>query len=215
VSRVYSPPIHYVTSSCSTLPSRSLQLSGRFPHQNLYAFFVSLSRHNVTSNISTVLQTPTTLINDIYYYYYYFMALQPFVGPCPLFQFLDPIYTVGRTPWTGDQPVARPLRTQDNTNTEYKHTRTSMPQAGLEPTIPVSEREKTVNASERTATVTGWQSLWVRKTYEILLTWVRHFIFLESDGFSVHSSQIVSQNATESDFSRTKYVTLSGGEFEI
>jgi hypothetical protein len=32
-------------------------------------------------------------------------------------QFLNP-KTVGRTPWTGDQPVARPLPTQDNTNTE-------------------------------------------------------------------------------------------------
>jgi hypothetical protein len=26
--------------------------------------------------------------------------------------------TVGMTPWTGDQPVARPLSTHDNTNTE-------------------------------------------------------------------------------------------------
>jgi hypothetical protein len=34
------------------------------------------------------------------------MALQPF-GPWPLFQFLNPIH--GTTPWTGDQPVARPL----------------------------------------------------------------------------------------------------------
>jgi hypothetical protein len=31
-------------------------------------------------------------------------------GPWPLFQFFN-LYTVGRTPWTGDQPVARPLRT--------------------------------------------------------------------------------------------------------
>jgi hypothetical protein len=30
-------------------------------------------------------------------------------------KFLDP-WTVGRTTWTGDQPVARPLHTQDNTN---------------------------------------------------------------------------------------------------
>jgi hypothetical protein len=36
------------------------------------------------------------------------MALHPFVGPWPLFQFLDLLYTVYRTPWTGDQPVARP-----------------------------------------------------------------------------------------------------------
>jgi hypothetical protein len=30
-------------------------------------------------------------------------------------QFLNP-KTVGRTPWAGDQPDARPLPTQDNTN---------------------------------------------------------------------------------------------------
>jgi hypothetical protein len=36
------------------------------------------------------------------------MDLQPFVGPWPFFSFLI-FYTVGRTPWTGDQPVARPL----------------------------------------------------------------------------------------------------------
>jgi hypothetical protein len=28
------------------------------------------------------------------------------------------LYTTGSTPWTGDQPVARPLPTQENTNTE-------------------------------------------------------------------------------------------------
>jgi hypothetical protein len=36
------------------------------------------------------------------------MTLQTFVGPWPLFSFLI-FYTVGRTPWTGDQPVARLL----------------------------------------------------------------------------------------------------------
>jgi hypothetical protein len=32
-------------------------------------------------------------------------------------QFLNP-NTDGTTPWTGDEPVARPLPTYDNTNTE-------------------------------------------------------------------------------------------------
>jgi hypothetical protein len=36
-------------------------------------------------------------------------------------QFLNP-RTVGRTPCTEDQPVARPLHTQDNTNTELTQT---------------------------------------------------------------------------------------------
>jgi hypothetical protein len=34
----------------------------------------------------------------------------PFLGPWPLFSFLI-FYTIGMTPWTGDQPVARPLPT--------------------------------------------------------------------------------------------------------
>jgi hypothetical protein len=54
------------------------------------------------------------------------MALQPFVGPWPLFRFLNPIYTVSRTPWTGDEPVAKPLPTY-TTQTQNKRTQTSMP----------------------------------------------------------------------------------------
>jgi hypothetical protein len=46
------------------------------------------------------------------------IALQPFVGPGPLLQFRNLFYTVGRTPWKSDQPVARTLHIQDNTNTE-------------------------------------------------------------------------------------------------
>jgi hypothetical protein len=50
------------------------------------------------------------------YYYYSSMALQP-LWALAAFQFPN-LYTVGRTPWTSDQPVARPLPTQDNPNTE-------------------------------------------------------------------------------------------------
>jgi hypothetical protein len=42
-------------------------------------------------------------------------------GTWPLFQFLN-LYTVGRTPWTGDQRVARPLPTQITTQTPIKRT---------------------------------------------------------------------------------------------
>jgi hypothetical protein len=41
----------------------------------------------------------------------------PFVRPWSLFHFLN-IYTVGRAPWTRDQPVARPLATHRTTQTE-------------------------------------------------------------------------------------------------
>jgi hypothetical protein len=49
----------------------------------------------------------------------------------------------------GDQPVARPLPTHGTTQTQNKHTQTSMPGVGFEPTTPVFEREKTVDASDR------------------------------------------------------------------
>jgi hypothetical protein len=61
------------------------------------------------------------------------------------------LYTAGRTPWTGDQPVARPLPTHRTTQTQNKRRQTSMPCVGFEPTIPVFEREKT----DRAATVIG------------------------------------------------------------
>jgi hypothetical protein len=51
---------------------------------------------------------------------YLSMVLQPFIGPWPLFQFPDPIYIVGRTPWMGDQQVARPLPTHRRTQAQNK-----------------------------------------------------------------------------------------------
>jgi hypothetical protein len=50
------------------------------------------------------------------------MPLQPFVGPWPLLQYHNLLYTDGRTPWTGDQPVARPLPTRRATQTQNKQT---------------------------------------------------------------------------------------------
>jgi hypothetical protein len=55
--------------------------------------------------------------------------------------------TFGRTPWTGDQPDARPLPTQDTTTQKNAYTHTSMPLTGFEPTIPAFELSKTVRAS--------------------------------------------------------------------
>jgi hypothetical protein len=65
------------------------------------------------------------------------------------------IYTVRRTPWTGDQPVPRPLPAHRATQTQNKRTQTSMPWVGCSPTIPVFERAKTVHAMNRAATVIG------------------------------------------------------------
>jgi hypothetical protein len=80
------------------------------------------------------------------------MALQPFVGFGRFFSFLI-FYIVGRTPWTGDQSVARPL--PRTTQTQNKRTLTSMLQVGFEPTIPVFALGKAVHALDRAATVIG------------------------------------------------------------
>jgi hypothetical protein len=82
------------------------------------------------------------------------MALQPSVWSWPLFSFLI-LYTDSRTPWTGDQLVARPLPIHKTTQIQNKRTQTSMPLVGFEPTIPVVERAKTVHALDHAATVIG------------------------------------------------------------
>jgi hypothetical protein len=74
------------------------------------------------------------------------MALQPFVGPWPLLQFRILFNTDGRTPWTGDKPVASPL--PNNTNT-------SMSRVCFVPMIPSLERANTVHVLDRAPTVIG------------------------------------------------------------
>jgi hypothetical protein len=69
------------------------------------------------------------------------------------------LYTAGRTPWTEDQPVARPLPTHRTTQTQNKRTQTSIPRVGFEPTIPVLEWAKTVHTSDRAATVIGHEKI--------------------------------------------------------
>jgi hypothetical protein len=55
---------------------------------------------------------------DSYSGFFFSMALQPVVGPWLLFSFLI-VYTVGRTPWMGDQPLqGHYLYTQYSANTE-------------------------------------------------------------------------------------------------
>jgi hypothetical protein len=72
------------------------------------------------------------------------------------FSFLT-LYTKGRTPWRGDQPVARPLSTHRTTQTQNKRTQISMPWVGFEPTIPAFERAKTVHALDCPPPL-GWDS---------------------------------------------------------
>jgi hypothetical protein len=68
----------------------------------------------------------------------YFLSLSLWLySPLDLLQFFNflILYSVGRTPWTRDQPVARPLHKHRTAQTQNKPTQTSMPWVGFEPTI--------------------------------------------------------------------------------
>jgi hypothetical protein len=63
--------------------------------------------------------------------------------------------SVGRTPWTGDQLVARPLPVHKHRKTHTTQTFNIHPWVGFEPTVPASARAKTIHALDCSATVTG------------------------------------------------------------
>jgi hypothetical protein len=78
-------------------------------------------------------------------------------GSWSLFQFLN-LYTVGRTPWTGNQPVSRPIL-HTGQHKQNKCTQIYMPQVGFEPMFPMFERAKTFHALDRGAIVFGFKHL--------------------------------------------------------
>jgi hypothetical protein len=61
----------------------------------------------------------------------------------------------------GDEPVARPLPTHRTTQTQNKHTDTSMSGVGFEHTVAVFERAKTVRALDRVTTVLGQRQFYL------------------------------------------------------
>jgi hypothetical protein len=82
------------------------------------------------------------------------------------FQFLN-LYTIGRTPWTGDQSVARPLPTHITPQTQNKLTQIFMSGVGFEPTIPVFERVP-VNTRDFFRLKDFWVSLCMRNIFFLL-----------------------------------------------
>jgi hypothetical protein len=83
------------------------------------------------------------------YLIYLSVALQSFVGPWPLFQFLYPLTQSVGLLGRGISPSQdRYLRTE-------QRKQISLPEVGFEPTIPLFERTKTVHAFDRAATVIG------------------------------------------------------------
>jgi hypothetical protein len=65
------------------------------------------------------------------------------------------LYIVGRTPWTGDQSVSRPVPIHRTTQTQNKCTQTSMPRMGFVPTIPAFGWARRVHVADRAATPIG------------------------------------------------------------
>jgi hypothetical protein len=83
------------------------------------------------------------------------MSLQPFVGPWLLFSFVI-LYTVDRAPWTGDQPVARPLGTEQHTERINAHNTDIHALNGIRTHDPsVRASEDPVHALDSAATVIG------------------------------------------------------------
>jgi hypothetical protein len=70
----------------------------------------------------------------------------------PLIRNYGSLQTVGRTPWTRDEPCHKAVKCTG----QHRHRRNadrSMPQVGFDPTIPVSMREKIFYALDGAATV--------------------------------------------------------------
>jgi hypothetical protein len=84
-----------------------------------------------------------------------YVVIHPFVGPWPLFQFQNRVLvqSVGLLERGISPPVARPLHRHRATQTQNKHTQTSMHRVGFEPTTPVYERVTTIYALGHVATV--------------------------------------------------------------
>jgi hypothetical protein len=90
--------------------------------------------------------------------------LIPYSYGVEVFHFSLDLYTIGRTRWMNDRPVARSVpkcRTAQTQKNAHTH-QTSMPELGFEPTITGSERAKTVHAVHAldcSATVIGHHSI--------------------------------------------------------
>jgi hypothetical protein len=83
------------------------------------------------------------------------------LGLVGFFSFLV-LYTVGRSPWTGDQPVARPPRTHRTTPTQNWHSHS------FEPTIPVAEWANRGHAVDREASLSDVKDIYITKLTFIL-----------------------------------------------
>jgi hypothetical protein len=115
------------------------------------------------------------------------------------------LYTVGRTPWTGHQPVARLLPTHRTTQRQNKRTHTSMPRVGFEPRIPVYESEdgsclRPRGHCDRLFTYKDkwgskakrWVKIWgFKRQFIKLVSWLTVFNFVKSEFAELISTELL------------------------
>jgi hypothetical protein len=94
-----------------------------------YLFTIRFAFCSVGNNCSSIIMSPIHVvtysidvnlclcIHFIHQWHY-----NPYVGPWPLLQFRNLLYADGKAPWTGDQPVARPLPKHRTIETQNKRT---------------------------------------------------------------------------------------------
>jgi hypothetical protein len=121
--------------NCTAWPNRRVSCILQAPSTNLH--FDHLFHDQYHARI--LLDLPEKCLPT--YLPTYLWLYSPLLGLCRFFRFLI-FYRVSRTPWKGDQPVARPLPTHRTAQTRNKRTQTSMPPVGLEPTILVFEQAR-------------------------------------------------------------------------
>jgi hypothetical protein len=104
-----------ISSRQTPLHADTCYVKHQIRHINIRVFHCSMSLLSLRST-STVKFPSLTSIHPSNRPSIYLWLYSP-CGPWSPFQYLN-LYTVGRTPWTGDQPVARPLTTHSTT---HKH----------------------------------------------------------------------------------------------
>jgi hypothetical protein len=89
-----------------------------FDNRETSSDFIVSSLHPIPTTAATLIFLSMRLFcQDLIYFP--FLSYSPIYGR--FFSFLI-FYAVGRTPWTGDEPVARPLPTHRTTQTQNKRT---------------------------------------------------------------------------------------------
>jgi hypothetical protein len=131
--------IHFIFSNVFFGIILSVNLSKWFILFCIDCIFKFFSNTGSNEKNSAGIQTPATKEQR---------ALQPVLLDHFAFSSCLIFYIMCRTPWTGDQPVARPHK-------HNKRTQTSVLWVEFEPTMLVFVRTKSVDASDRAATVIG------------------------------------------------------------